>query len=33
MLKNKPHKNLDLWRKSVVLVEEVYRLVANLPKS
>ena len=33
MLKNKPHKTLDVWQKSIRLVEEIYRLVSLLPKS
>ena len=29
---SKPHKNLDVWQRSIRLVEESYRLVRNFPK-
>ena len=32
MFLSKPHKNLDVWRKSIRLVEAIYRLVPNFPK-
>jgi four helix bundle protein len=33
MMRTKPHKKLDVWKKSLALVEETYRLVINLPRS
>jgi four helix bundle protein len=33
MLKDKPHKKLDVWQKSIRLVEEIYRLASLLPRS
>ena len=30
---NKPHKNLDVWKKSLDLVEIIYRLAELFPKS
>ena len=32
-MRNKPQKKLDVWRKSLGLVEEIYRLVGRLPRS
>ena len=29
---NKPHKNLDAWKKGMTLVEEVYRLTSSYPR-
>ena len=28
---NKPHKNLNVWRKSIKLVEEIYHLGSHFP--
>ena len=32
-LDGKPHKRLDVWRRSLDLVEEVYKLTALFPRS
>lgn len=32
MFLSKPHKNLDVWQKSIRLVEEIYRLAPSFPK-
>jgi four helix bundle protein len=32
-MKDKPHKRLKVWEKSVVLVEKVYRMSSILPRS
>ena len=30
---NRPHKNLDVWKESVALATEIYKITSNFPKS
>ena len=30
---NKPHKSLDVWKKAVDLVQQIYDLTRNFPKN
>jgi S23 ribosomal protein. len=29
----KPHKNLDVWKKSIDLVQQIYELTKTFPKN
>ena len=33
MLLEKPHKKLDVWKKSIDLVEQIYKLTQRFPKT
>jgi len=30
---NKPHKKLDVWQKSIILIEKIYELTKDYPRS